>query len=137
MADGHDRELQLERGHKHETHDTEQQQQQEALLELKREIFAQEAQQTQSTSRLAAGGKESLDILDDADDDVINDKIEILSATGFPRPLVTREYLVLQQRLMNGLQEPWTVWGTAEETGFEVVERWERGDVPVNAKVDA
>ena len=46
---------------------------------------------------------------------------------GFPQPHAMTEYLVLQQRLMNGLQEPWCVWGHAEETGLEVVERWEKG----------
>ena len=88
-------------------HDTEHR----ALQEIKREIFGQHFQHS------------NLQNLEPAE------QIEILGVTGFPRPLATTEYLVLQQQLLNGLQEPWIVWGNAEETGLEVVQKWERGHV--------
>lgn len=30
---------------------------------------------------------------------------------------------------MNGIQQPWTIWGNAEETSIETLEQWERGYV--------
>ena len=54
-------------------------------------------------------------------------KVEILSNTGISQPHQITEYLVLQQLLTNGVQEPWSIWGTAEETTIEVLDRWEGG----------
>lgn len=34
------------------------------------------------------------------------------------------EYVVLQTRLLDGVESPWLVWGMAEETSFEELEMW-------------
>jgi len=39
--------------------------------------------------------------------------------TGSPRVKEVTEYLVLQRRMWRGVEEPWIVWGFAEETTLE------------------
>ena len=34
------------------------------------------------------------------------------------------EYMVIQRRIIDGLEEPWKVWGTAEETPYHEVLKW-------------
>lgn len=56
---------------------------------------------------------------------------------GSPRVKVLVEYVVLQRRLIKGVEEPWHIVGFARESTIEEVRRWRAGDYLPKADADA